>query len=345
MGKNAAYAAQYAEEAKEQMRRYGIPASVILAQAILESSNGQSQLSRECNNHFGIKATDSWLKNGGEYGVYTDDKPNEKFCKYKSVGDSYEHHSKFLKENKRYAQCFTYAPDDYKGWAKSIEKAGYATGGGYAASLQRIIEANGLDKYDKEVMAEMRAEGKSFGVESNPGLSSMGNGKGEQPSTSSSDDWMKKMLASDDSGVGVSGTNDPILDMAVSMFMSLMMLAAQLDSKEEARQQAHMESMALRKTVDLTSMVPGMKHCSLSLRDNGTTVLKADNGVVQVNRALTAAETNRLSLALNSDTLSDEAKRTKVTSLVMGIVATQQAAQNFERGMEAEYSQNQIQRR
>lgn len=75
MGKNAAYAAQYAEEAKEQMRRYGIPASVILAQAILESSNGQSQLSRECNNHFGIKATDSWLKNGGEYGVYTDDSP------------------------------------------------------------------------------------------------------------------------------------------------------------------------------------------------------------------------------------------------------------------------------
>ena len=100
MGKNAAYAAQHAEEAKEQMRRYGIPASVILAQAILESSNGQSQLSRECNNHFGIKATASWLKNGGEYGVYTDDKPNEKVCKYKSVGDSYEHQSKFLKENK-----------------------------------------------------------------------------------------------------------------------------------------------------------------------------------------------------------------------------------------------------
>lgn len=168
MGKNAAYAAQYAEEAKEQMRMYGIPASVILAQAILESSNGQSQLSRECNNHFGIKATASWLKNGGEYGVYTDDRPNEKFCKYKSVGDSYEHHSQFLKQNKRYAQCFTLSPDDYKGWTKGIERAGYATGGGYAASLQRIIEANGLDKYDSEVMAEMRAEGRSFGVENNP---------------------------------------------------------------------------------------------------------------------------------------------------------------------------------
>ena len=93
---NKDYITLYSTFAKEQMRRYGIPASVILAQAILESSNGQSQLSRECNNHFGIKATDSWLKNGGEYGVYTDDRPNEKFCKYKSVGDSYEHHSQFL---------------------------------------------------------------------------------------------------------------------------------------------------------------------------------------------------------------------------------------------------------
>ena len=167
MGKNAAYAAQYAEEAKEQMRRYGIPASVILAQAILESSNGQSQLSRECNNHFGIKATDSWLKNGGEYGVYTDDKPNEKFCKYATVGDSYEHHSKILKNSSRYSQCFKLSSDDYKGWTKGIERGGYATNGGYAASLQKIIEANGLQKYDQQVMKEMRAEGKQFGVEQN----------------------------------------------------------------------------------------------------------------------------------------------------------------------------------
>ena len=77
MGKNAAYAAQYAEEAKEQMRMYGIPASVILAQAILESSNGQSQLSRECNNHFGIKATASWLKNGGCL-LYTSPSPRDR---------------------------------------------------------------------------------------------------------------------------------------------------------------------------------------------------------------------------------------------------------------------------
>ena len=66
----------------EQMRRYGIPASVTLAQGILESSNGQSRLARNENNHFGIKATPSWIAGGGKYGIYTDDKPNEKFCSY-----------------------------------------------------------------------------------------------------------------------------------------------------------------------------------------------------------------------------------------------------------------------
>ena len=78
MGKNAAYAAQYAEEAKEQMRMYGIPASVILAQAILESSNGQSQLSRECNNHFGIKSH-GW---GGRTMRHDDDRRGELFQGY-----------------------------------------------------------------------------------------------------------------------------------------------------------------------------------------------------------------------------------------------------------------------
>ena len=85
----------------EQMKRYGIPASVILAQGILESSNGQSQLAQNENNHFGIKATASWLNSGGKYALYTDDRPNEKFCKYDTVSDSYEHHSQFLKNNKR----------------------------------------------------------------------------------------------------------------------------------------------------------------------------------------------------------------------------------------------------
>ena len=167
MSKNQQYAEKYAAEAMEQMKRYGIPASVTLAQGILESSNGQSELSQLGNNHFGVKASGSWLKNGGDYLVYTDDKPNEKFCKYATVGDSYEHHSKILKNSSRYSQCFKLSPDDYRGWTKGIERGGYATNGGYAASLQKIIEANGLQKYDQQVMKEMRTEGKKFGVEQN----------------------------------------------------------------------------------------------------------------------------------------------------------------------------------
>ena len=167
MSKNQQYAERYAVEAMEQMKRYGIPASVTLAQGILESRNGQSELSQLGNNHFGVKASKSWLKNGGDYLVYTDDKPNEKFCKYATVGDSYEHHSKILKNSSRYSQCFKLSPDDYEGWTKGIERGGYATNGGYAASLQKIIEINGLQKYDQQVMREMRAEGKQFGVEQN----------------------------------------------------------------------------------------------------------------------------------------------------------------------------------
>lgn len=167
MSKNKDYAQEYAEYAMEQMRRYGIPASVTLAQGIIESSNGQSQLARNENNHFGIKATQAWVATGGKYGLYTDDKPNEKFCSYGSVGNSYEHHSQFLKNNQRYTGCFKLSPDDYRGWAQELEKAGYATAGKYASSLVGIIEKNDLQKYDQQVMAEMKAKGQTFGTEQN----------------------------------------------------------------------------------------------------------------------------------------------------------------------------------
>ena len=103
--KNQEYTEQYADYAMAQMRRYGIPASVTLAQGILESSNGQSRLAVNENNHFGIKATPEWIAEGGRYGLYS---------------DSYEHHSRFLKENSRYARCFSLSPDDYKGWTQGL---------------------------------------------------------------------------------------------------------------------------------------------------------------------------------------------------------------------------------
>src|SRR5574344_1612274 len=188
MSKNSEYASKYAPEACEQMKRYGIPASVILAQAILESSNGQSQLARNENNHFGIKATQSWINNGGKYGLYTDDKPNEKFCSYASVGDSYEHHSKFLKNNSRYAGCFKLQPDNYEGWAKGLDKSGYATAGKYAPSLIKIIKSNNLDKYDSMVMAEMKAKGQTVGTEQNPHTSE-GEAEGKSDTTKKQSDY------------------------------------------------------------------------------------------------------------------------------------------------------------
>lgn len=143
------YVDTYAEAAMEQQRRHGIPASVTLAQGILESGNGRSQLSRECNNHFGIKASRAWLAAGGAFGLYNDDRPNEKFCKYASVSDSYEHHSLVLKQSDRYADCFQLEPTDYKGWCRGLQAAGYATDRQYANSLISVIERMDLDKYDR----------------------------------------------------------------------------------------------------------------------------------------------------------------------------------------------------
>lgn len=542
MSKNQSYADKYAEAAMEQMKRYGIPASVTLAQGMLESSNGESELSRLGNNHFGIKATASWLKNGGEYLVYTDDKPNEKFCKYSSVADSYEHHSKFLANNQRYAKCFQLSPDDYKGWTKGIAKAGYASGMGYAAHLQDIIERNGLQKYDQQVMSEMKAQGKSFdlrsssvttrdssnkfgsplaapsvrsennprqatseervqdkrpngkysfpllretylfitspfgmrqdpmdkskqqmhkgidirckhdavlatenggkvvavnqnvntaggksitveynredgskvqttymhlsevnvkvgdavsagqkiGVTGNTGTRTTGehlhfgvktiaadgtsrdvdpssylaeiaqkgnikqqalyNGndllakyKTDVPNNTESmspDAWMKKLLSSEDSGVGLPVGSDPILEMAMTAFSSLMILAVKIDNKEAEEQKAAISQSVSERSVDLTSLVSGMKKCSLSIGDNGRAILTADNGNVKVSRELTSAELSRLSAALNDQGLSEETKRLRVAGMVNSIVISQQASQNFEQGMQEQQGRN-----
>lgn len=506
MSKNQEYARQYVEYAMEQMRRYGIPASVTLAQGILESSNGQSRLAQRENNHFGIKATPAWIAGGGRYGLYSDDKPNEKFCSYDSVGDSYEHHSRFLKENSRYARCFTLSPDDYKGWTQGIAQAGYATGGNYAENLQRIIEQNGLQQYDRQVMQEMAAQGRQFGVESNPldmsegmenrvgysfpverkeflfvtapfgmrqdptdetkqqmhkGIDIRCNGdavlatendgkvvavnqnrntpggrsltveyaradgskvqctymhlgevsvktgdtvqaggrlgtsgntgtrttgehlhfgvaniyadgtrrdidpaaylaeiaqkgnikqqvlhngndllakykgteeiKTEKPL--SPDGWMKKLLSSEDSGVGMSGCNDPIVEMAITAFTSLMLLATQIDNRNEEEQKAAISEAMVNRRIDLKSLLPGMKSCELTIGENGKALLRADNGSIHVSRELTAAELSRLSATLNNNTLPEEAKRLRVTGLLNTVILSEAASQNFEQGM------------
>ncbi|MBO4917303.1 MAG: glucosaminidase domain-containing protein [Bacteroidales bacterium] len=268
MSKASDYADRYAEAAMEQMRKYGIPASVTLAQGILESASGQSELSRKGNNHFGIKATKTWLDGGGRYLVYTDDKPNEKFCQYASVADSYEHHSLFLRGNRRYANLFELSPDDYVGWTRGLQADGYATSQQYAASLQSIIKANGLDRYDRQVMqekgwkstvgrtattADLAANSKAV-LGEQPAEARPEQAQEEkqeaQPETPKEKDYFNTIRAEDEGQAadpwrnffgmlgdgGGYASADPVVELASTLFATLMAVAIQIDGMGEAQE-------------------------------------------------------------------------------------------------------------
>ena len=508
MSRNQEYVNQYAEYAMEQMRRYGIPASVTLAQGICESSNGRSELSQKGNNHFGIKATNSWIKEGGQYLVYTDDKPDEKFCKYENVGESYEHHSKFLVENKRYANLFQLSPDDYKGWTKGLQSAGYASSKAYASTLNNIIESNKLQKYDQMVMQEMKVTGKKFGVEQSertsniksesnysfpvkrsefmlvtspfgnrrdpldqsrqqvhkgidiqtkheavlatedngkvikansnansdggksvtveysrndgskyqctymhldsitvkegdvvkagqalgisgntgsrttgehlhfgvkavysdgvsrdidPGaylaeIAQKGNislqvlcngkditaqyknnmgvgtdGKNVEP-TLSSEDWMKKLLSSEDSGINI-GHGDPIIEIIMTTFTSLMALALQIDQKSESEKMQAMTDAALNKRIDLSSLFPTFKECNIEVQGEKS-IIHVNNGNIAFSHELTKAELTRLYQTLNNDNKTEEDKSRGIVSIVNNIVLSKQLSQNYQNGID-----------
>ena len=508
-GKNQAYAERYAEFAMEQMRLYGIPASVTLAQGILESASGQSRLAQNENNHFGIKATQSWIAGGGRYGLYTDDKPNEKFCSYDSVGDSYAHHSRFLKENSRYASCFKLDADDYRGWAQGLDKAGYATAGKYAPALISIIESNNLQRYDRMVMEEMNAKGlkpgqgtpqlqpaningteqdysfplkreeflfvtspfgmrkdptdpskqqmhkgidircdneavlatekdgkvvavndnantpggksvtveyareggakvqvsylhlsstsvkvgdtvnagQQIGVSGNTGtrttgphlhlgvkqVASDGTGRDMDPAaylaeiaekgnirltamhdgqnllakykspnpdspvidtSLSPEEWMKKLLSSEDSGIGMGGYGqDPVMEMAMTLFTSLMALAVQIDNRTEEEQMAAATAAATDRRIDLTPLVKGMRECTLMVKEGETPILSVDTGTNRFSAQLTAADMNRLNLVLSDSTLTGEEKKERISGIVGNIALNAQLSQDYRQGM------------
>jgi murein DD-endopeptidase MepM/ murein hydrolase activator NlpD len=504
---NQEYVNSYADAAMEQMRLYGIPASITLAQGILESASGKSQLARNENNHFGIKASRTWLENGGKYGLYSDDRPNEKFCSYTSVSDSYTHHSQILKNSSRYASCFALSADDYKGWANGLQRAGYASDKRYAQSLIAVIERNGLDKYDKMVLENPQAQtqvqtqakpqaissdfafpvkrdefmlitspfgvrkdpmnpsqnqthkgidikcnneaifateangkvvavntnantagGKSvtveyaredgtkmqmyyahlssidvkvgdtvnanqklgvsgntgtrttgphlhFGVKqvnadgttrdvdpaaylaeiaqkSNIQVTAMHNGtdllakyKTEQPqgqcqsinTSLSADDWMKKLLSSEDSGTKLGGTGqDPVMEMVMTLFASLMALAMQIDGKSSEEALAVATDAAINRTIDLSSLVPDQKQCTLTIRDNDTPILTIGN----TTHAMTTAEMNRLNLALSDSSLTAEQKQQRVASVINGIALSTQMSQNYQQSINTQQSQS-----
>lgn len=140
---------EYIEEYKDiailEMKRSGVPASITLAQGILESDAGNSRLAREGNNHFGIKCHKSW---SGRKMYHDDDAKDECFRKYRNPIESFRDHSNFIASGQRYASLFKLSPTDYRGWAKGLKRAGYATSKTYDRDLIRIIETYELDKYD-----------------------------------------------------------------------------------------------------------------------------------------------------------------------------------------------------
>ena len=140
------YIEKYKDEAIREMLMHGVPASITLAQGMLESGNGNSPLAVYANNHFGIKCHKGWE---GLTFIQDDDEKNECFRKYGSVLESYSDHSAFLSGRSRYATLFDLKRTDYKGWAKGLKKAGYATNPQYPQLLIKIIEKHNLHEYDK----------------------------------------------------------------------------------------------------------------------------------------------------------------------------------------------------
>ncbi len=140
------YIKKYAPLAVIKMHEYKIPASITLAQGILESGNGRSRLASKSNNHFGIKCHRGWK---GKRVYHDDDKKDDCFRKYDYVEHSYNDHSKFLTGRKRYAFLFKLRITDYKGWARGLKKAGYATDKKYPKKLIGIIQNYQLYEFDK----------------------------------------------------------------------------------------------------------------------------------------------------------------------------------------------------
>lgn len=144
------YIYNYAAIAQEEMKLYGIPASITIAQGILESGSGSGKLTLRSNNHFGIKCN-GWQ---GEKVYHDDDEAQECFRKYTNAKYSFRDHSLFLFERSRYGFLFDYRSDDYTSWARGLKRAGYATDPRYPEKLISLIERYHLDEYDKEVLSK-----------------------------------------------------------------------------------------------------------------------------------------------------------------------------------------------
>ena len=166
------YIEKWAPVAVEEMYRSGVPASITLAQGILESRYGLSELASKGNNHFGIKCHKDWK---GRTMAYDDDAKGECFRVYDSAQESFRDHSDFLRYRDRYKFLFEFDTKDYKSWAYGLKKAGYATDPNYPAKLIKYIEDYGLSRYDSMTLDDFESEdlnsgdGKSLNIKDSKG--------------------------------------------------------------------------------------------------------------------------------------------------------------------------------
>lgn len=148
------YLSDFSDIAIEEMKTYGIPASITLAQGILESGAGYGELTLKAKNHFGIKCH-TW---DGDRVYHDDDRDQECFRKYKDASESFRDHSLFLKDRKRYARLFSFGKKDYRSWAKGLKEAGYATDKRYPQKLINIIQKYRLYDYDDIALGDKKRE-------------------------------------------------------------------------------------------------------------------------------------------------------------------------------------------
>ena len=209
------------------------------------------------------------------------------------------------------------------GTSRDLDPASYLAEIAQKGNIQIQAMSNGQDLLAKYKSQDVNADEK----------------KEDQSIPQTPEDWMKKLLSSEDSGVNMA-QGDPITEMAITMFTSLMALAIQIDGKSEQEKMQAATDAALTKRIDLSSLVPNMKSSALTIGDNGSATLEINNGKDVMRHELSNAELSRLSSVLNATDLSDDVKRQKIAGMVSSIFATHQVSQNYEQ--QASQSENQV---
>ena len=206
------------------------------------------------------------------------------------------------------------------GTSRDIDPAAYLAEIGQKGNIQLQALSNGTD---------LLAKYKEAAPSKNP----------EIDTTLSPEEWMKKLLSSEDSGVGMS-SGDPIMELVTTLFTSLMALAVQIDGKlEEEKMQAATDS-AIKKQVDLSTLMPSLKECTLSIQENGKALLQMNDGKNSYSHELSSVEMNRLQNTLGDSELSDTDKQQRIAGMVNNALLTQQASRNYEQNASQQENQN-----